>query len=556
MKKLMALVMMQLKDKLDLSFVKDKKKAITKMILSVVKFATVVALCYFLVLICQKVLGIFYVTETPRVLVFVLAVIIFLTTLSCMIGLSKTLYFADDNKVLATLPVSNNTLFVSKLLVFYFYELIRSFSLLVPVLIGFGIYMYPAYIGVSYFFVMLPVLLFVIAFPVLAGALLSVPALYVARLFKRLPILGVAVFFGVAFAVIYGLVNLISIIPENIVMVNLMGPMTDAIRSFLLKFSRTFTVITDFIYLLIGEPQADLTYRIVGTTFVKLLLIIGIEALMFALVMLVIKFFFYAMMRKNFEFSKKISKRKRSNPKHNKYYAFVIKELTVLKRDFNTALNYIAVYVAVPLLLFLLNKVYAAIDTDLTGNYLSYAFNMLTLLLPMLSSNALIAKSFSKEGRAAYIKKTKPVNVVFPLTAKFLPNLVLSVPSVLASVLIFSSFGNFTAGETALLFFAILFIHYAHVFISATLDLMNPLNEQYATSGEADNNKNEAVSTLLAFGVSAVISLITFFLFKEATIFTGAITQAVVKLFVIGIMLVVPAVYMYVTRIRVYYYER
>ena len=49
MKKLTALVLMQLKDRIDLSFFKNKKKAITKAILSIVKFTVVVAVCYLLV---------------------------------------------------------------------------------------------------------------------------------------------------------------------------------------------------------------------------------------------------------------------------------------------------------------------------------------------------------------------------------------------------------------------------------------------------------------------------------------------------------------------------
>ena len=548
--------MMQLKDKIDLSFVKDRKNFITKVILAIVKFAVVVAASYFLVLICQKLLGIFYATETPRVMVFVVAVMILLSTISCMTGLCKTLYFADDNKVLVTMPVSANTLFISKLLVFYFYELIRSFSLLVPVLIGFGLYIYPAYINISYFFVIWPILLFVIAFPVLLGALLSVPAMYVYRLIKRFPYVGAALFVAVAVLVVYGIVKLISIIPENIIMINLIGPLSSSIREFLLWFSKTFTVITNFVYVLIGEPQANLTYAISGATFLKLLIIIGVEALLFALVMFIIRFFFFFMMRKGFEYARKITDKKRRNKRHGKYFTFVIKELRTSFRSFNVILNYLAVYIAVPLMLFLLNKVFAAIDTNLTGNYLSYAFSMLVILLPTLSANAMIAKSFSSEGRAAYIKKTKPINVIFPLTAKFLPNLVLSALSIFASVAVFTVFGDFSFGEATLLFFGILFINYAHAFISASLDLMNPNNEQYATSGSVENDKNERNSTLLAFLISAVLSLFSFYLFRESVYSTNEETLALVKLFFIGLVGFALSIYMYVTRIKAYYYER
>ena len=557
MKKLMALVMMQLKDKLDLSFIKNRKKAITKTILSIVKFAVVVAVCYIIVWLCQSILGIFYITETPNVMVFVMGLLIALSTLSCTVGLCKTLYFADDNRVLATFPVSSNVLFVSKLLVFYFYELIRSFSLLIPVLLGFGLYLYKyTYVTISYFFIIWPILLFVIALPVLLGALLSVPAMYFARLFKRLPFLAAILFLAIAALIIYGIVSIIEIIPENIIMVDLMGPLSSAIREFLLSFSKTFTIITDFILVLIGEKQPDLTYRIVGKTFLKLGIIIVIEALLFALVMLIIKFFFFKTMRKSFEYARKSVLNKRENPKHSKYFTFLLKELKTGLRDFNSVVNYVSVYVAVPLMLFLLNKIFAAIDRDFTGNYLSFAFNMLILLLPMLSANAMIAKTFSKEGRAAYIKKTKPVHIIIPLTVKFVPNLALASISMIASVTVFADFGKFTFGEGLLLYFGALFIVYAHAFISASLDLMNPQNEQYATSGEVENNKNEATSTILAFALSAVIALFSFFLFKESTYTVNSYIIAIIKIFIIGVLAFTASLYMYVIRIKAFYYER
>ncbi|MBO7525519.1 MAG: hypothetical protein J6T42_01815, partial [Clostridia bacterium] len=432
-----------------------------------------------------------------------------------------------------------------------------SFSLLIPVLLGFGIYLYNhTYISVSYFFIIWPILLFVIALPVLLGALLSLPAMYIARLFKRVPLLALVVFAAAFVAIIYGIVQIISIIPENIIMVDLKGPLSSAIREFLLSFSKTFTIITDFILILIGEKQPNLTYKIVGKTFLKLGVIVIIEMLLFALVMLVIKFFFFAMMRKSFEYARKSVFKKRENPKRPKYLTFIVKEIKIGVRDFNAVMNYLSVYIAVPLMLFLLNKVFAAIDKDLTGNYLSYAFNMLIMLLPMLAANAMIAKSFSKEGRAAYIKKTKPVHVIIPLTAKFLPNLVLATLSMIASVVVFTTFGQFSFGQGVLLFFGALFIVYAHAFISASLDLMNPLNEQYATSGEVENNKNESASTLFAFVIAAVVALFSFFLFKESMYTVNSFSLAIVKIFVLGLIMLSASVYMYIMRIKAFYYER
>ena len=557
MSKLAALVLMQLKDKIDLSFVKDRKKAITKAVLSIVKFAVVVAVCYLILWISQRLLVLFELAQTPEIMIVVMTVLLVLTTLSCTAGLANMLFFADDNRVLVTFPVSPNVLFISKLLVYYIYELIRSFSLLVPLLLAFGLTIYPLYISISYFFVIWPIILLIVALPVLLGAFLSVPAMYLTRLIKRFPVIGAILFAAVAALVVYLLISIIGIIPDHIVLTDLMPELRPHIDAFLAEFSETNFFVRDLVSLLIGEKiPASNFYEINGTSVWKFALIVGLEALLFALVMLVVKLFFFVMMRKNFEYARKSIFKKRANPRHGKYFTFIIKEWKISVRDFKTMFNYVSVYVLVPIMLYLLNKMFASIDKNLTGNYLSYAFNMLILLLPMLSSNALIAKSFSKEGRSAYIKKTKPIKVVIPLTAKFLPNLVFGAISVIASVSVIAYFGEMPFGDAVLLFFGALLIFYAHMFVSASLDLMNPQNEQYATSGEVENNKNESTSTLIAFIASAFLALVSFFLFRESAYAMSGTLVAALKIFGLGALAFAASVYMYTLRIRAYYYDR
>ncbi len=61
MNALKTLVLMQLKDKLDLSFVKSKRSLLFKSVLSVVKLVAVTAIFYLLFVVCNL-LGVFYPT--------------------------------------------------------------------------------------------------------------------------------------------------------------------------------------------------------------------------------------------------------------------------------------------------------------------------------------------------------------------------------------------------------------------------------------------------------------------------------------------------------------
>ena len=133
MKHLKALVMMQLKDKIDFGFTASKQKLISKIVFTVLKFLIVAAVAYIFFFLCSL-LHIFTITGgVPRnAMMVIYGVILVLSLLSCTLGLMKTLYFADDNKILITLPVTGNMIFISRLIVYYVFELKRSIFLTIP----------------------------------------------------------------------------------------------------------------------------------------------------------------------------------------------------------------------------------------------------------------------------------------------------------------------------------------------------------------------------------------------------------------------------------------
>ncbi len=554
MRNLYTLVMMQLKDKIDLSFTKNKKDFLFKSIFFILKFVLMVAICYVIIMVCQKFLGLFWLDELPRVMVLVLTVFFALSLISCTFGLVKTMYFSDDNKVLVTLPINGNIVFISKLLVFYFYELIRSFSLLVPIILAFGLY-FKNYIGLGFLLWMWLPMIFYTAMPVIFGALLSIPMHYVMRFFKRVPAISVLLFIGVAVAVVFGLIKLIGVIPENIDLVNFWPQIKQNLQNFLISFQNKVGIISELPYIIIGERQSNFVYSITWLTFGKFMALVGIEALCSFVTFIVTRYFFYMIMRKNFEFSKKIVKTKKKNRSHNLRTTFIIKELRINLRSLDVSLSFLGVYVAVPIMIFLLNKVFTAINTNITGDYMVYAFNILIMTLPLFASNAIIATMFSREGRAGYIKKTKPINPRIALTAKLILNLALSVPSVICSTVIFSLFNDISNLNIFLLTVGIICLNYGHIFYSATLDIMNPQNEQYATTGEAINNKNENLATVVAFIASAVYAFFGYILFTEATLYGGNLNVAFIKLFCIGVVVFVLALVMFIKKVNLYYAE-
>lgn len=554
MNHLKTLVAMQLKDKIDLSWLKNKKTILRNTILFLLKFIIIVAVTFLILSLCVK-FGIFYASESPRVMILVLTFSLALSVISCTSALMKNLYFAEDNRVLITLPVNANKIFISKLIVFYCYEIKRSFNFLIPITLGCNILLFAN--GCCNFLVFIWMwipLLFIIALPVLLGAILSIPVMYIYRFLKKFSVIEFILFILLLSGVIYIVVSLINLIPENIDLMNQWPTISKFLRDFLLSIEEDLVIMSNLIRTIIGEIKPDRTYGFALATLVKFLILIAFDVVALLLVYAVSRPLFFGMMSKNFEINKK-EKNVGENKRHSKYFTFVDKEFKINLRTMDISINYFMVYIIVPILILLLNALYRAMDTKELGNLLIYTFNILLMCLPLLASNSLVATYYSREGRAGYMKKAKPILAVYPLLAKLVFNVILSIPTVFATVAIFGRSANFNVGEIVILGFAILFLHVGHMLWSAMLDVMNPQNEQYATTGSAVDNPNEAKSIGLAFVISFLYAIFAYKLFSESSLYYGSPMNGCVKLLLISLLLFGSILLLFLKRIKAYYYD-
>lgn len=552
MGQLKALVLMQLKDKLDFGFMNTKRTLIRKIVFTLLKFAITAAACYLVNLILT--LFIFNASDEPKIMIFVLALLLVISLVSCTIELVRALYFADDNRVLITFPVSANVIFISKIIVYYIYELIREYMLILPILVGFGIFNMARF---TFWFIpwSFIVMLFVPCIVVLAAALISIPSLFVARFANKHPTTKLVLFFILAGAVVWATVAVVGVIPENLDFTKIVPPLRRALVDFFGRIGKYLPPVAALVDLLTGEQNKSLTYSIFTTRTAMYFGILVLSAVvLFAATYFVSRPLFFRMMSKSFEFEKKAINKAKLNKKHGRLYAFTLKEFRLCILNTDVSLSFLTVYMLVPVMIFILNKLYSAINTRLAGQVMTYAFSLLIMLLPMLASNGMIAKLFSSEGRAAYMKKTEPVNILEPIFAKLSFFLILSVPSMIASVIVFGSFvhESFDWYDLALLAGTILLVQWAHILYSALTDIMNPQNEQYATVGESAQNPNENKSTLTAFILSAFFAFFGYVLFGE----NPGITGAVVKLFLIAAVLFGVTTFIFVKSIKAYYYEK
>lgn len=546
MKHLKALVMMQLKDKLDFSFLSSRQRTISKIVFTVLKFAIVTVVSYVVFMLLPMLLfssG----RVSPNLMVFIFGLIFLLSTISCVIGLMKNLYFADDNKVLITFPVNANMIFVSKLIIYYLFELKRSLFLTIPIFLGYEIF--SKMIGFHTLWLFLA-FIFISALPVLIGAVLSIPAMYIYRFFKKVPVVKLLTYAAVAAVAVFVAISVISLIPDQINLVQQRGAIERAVNQALVWCKDNVYPVNLIVSMLVGYPITGLEYTIFHLEVLKYFsIMIGIIAILGVLAFFISRPIFFGMMSKSFEFEKKLINKNNPNKKRGIVATFFKTELSSLLRSGITA-TFIVMYLAVPVLIFLLNKVYAAMDTDTEGKYMTYSFNLLIMILPLMASNAVIATLYSRDGRVSYLRKTFPMTPLVPLVIKIIPMLVCSAISIIASVIVFSRFVALSPIQIVLLGIGLVGMQWGHVFWCAMLDLMNPQNESYATTGNVDDNPNETSATVIAFIASAVFAFFSYVLIPE-----GVMT-ACIKLCLIGLAFMLALIYMFVSKVKVYFYEK
>ena len=561
MKQFIKLTLFQIKDKLDFSWIKSQKRLIQTIVFSILKFIAVTVVAFGLLFLLSFIGFINkYDGFMPMITTF-LTIVLFLNLCSSTYGLMKSLYFADDNKVLITLPVKANTLFFSKLSVYFAYEIKKAFSLLIPSILGFLIFGALPYKGVEVsgittIWMIIPIIL-IIVIQLLLSAILSIPFLFVYRLFKRNQILDLIVVVLAVTILVVGVIHLIGKIPDDIVLQKDWPSIQKNITGFLITFNRHSYPINYCTNLILGETTGGkIHYALSIHTLFKFLIALGTIGVLGVVVFFLIRPFYFRMIYKTFEYDKNPQLAQKKNVKHRKYFTFANKEFKLSFRDFDISGSYIAIYIIVPILLLLMDRVYASISKSNLGDGISIAANLLLTILPLLASNSTIATLYSKEGRTAYLTKSNPVNPFIPLTSKLLFNLVFSIPSIIACSIIFANFSSLGVLIAALFSVSVLLIQYAHIFYSAAQDIMNPQNEVYATSGSDFNNPNESRATIVAFVASFVITLIFYFMLDESMRLTDGYLSAFIRLFIVAAFLFAGFLYLFIQKIKAFYYEK
>ena len=537
------LTMMQLKEKLNISFKQNIKKSLLSLSFFIIGFAVVTVICYFLIYFSKKMMIFDFSGAFPtNVLVFIFTIMMALSIISNTVSLIKTLYFSRDNFVLLTLPTTPEVVFLSKLLVHYIFELKRNIMFLIPLFIAYGI---NTKLPIYYYPWMIVIFLFVVMIPVLIGALLSIPSMYVYQALKKRKVLmySLIVLGVVGLVVLAG--YLISIIPPNINFKETWGTTYFQIRGFLTDFERGALPFKLLVELMVGKNLSTKVFTM-NTLYIGLGFI-GALVLLFTLCFLLSKPLFYKMASKPFEYSTNPNAKIKKERKLSPFLAVIKKEWLLALRDGTLTSLVIELLIVMPLSIALLNSLYNAMNTRFLGTQLTVCFNFFITLLFMLASNIRIASAYSKDGAASYLNKLQPSESSKLLFAKLTCNLVVGILGIAVVVVIYSLYNALKPVEYLMFFVSVFALFVGHLLGSAGFDIMNSQAEQFKTFSSQTNNPNETKSTVLAFVLSLIFAGFYMFIAMDSQK-TAWIKIMCVCLFYLGLK-----AYLYFLRIKVYY---
>ncbi len=552
MKSLFILVMMQLKEQMNFKRLQVDNVKFFHVLLSIVgaivKLVFVTALCVAFLLV-SKLLGLFSLQGMPvpdTVISLVFSVMLALSVVSCTVGLTKSMYYARDNAVLLTLPCPSLHVYLSKLIIFFIFEIKRNFSFLVPVFIAYYItHGYSAGAYVWMIFCMIWISLFTVAI----GAIFSIPAMWIANFFRQNKWLQItalaATVIGAAFALFYA----ISLIPANIDIIAAWTSIYWDIQDFLDAYSVNFSYLYDFTRMLLGEVENLTIYFPLDRTFYRFLVLAGSTTAVLGAGLLVVRPLFYKMASTPFEYLKKAVKPKKNRVK-GKVVSSIYTNFLVTIKNTNTIFANVGILISIPMLIFLLNKIFLAMKTREMGDNMIIAFNLLIMLLIALNSNCAIASIFSRDGQSSYLIKTLPSNYTLPIVTKLLPNTTFGLVAILATIPVLILTLPIPLVDILHIVFAVAFMFIAHMFYSAELDLMNPQTQLYASVGSTVSNSNEMKSTVSAFIISFLSAGVVFFLLFEKS------GYVYIKLISVAFAVLVYRTWMFFSMLKLYYKEK
>lgn len=514
LKRIRLLMLLQLSNRFKFKKVDNVKKLIARIGIMALGIGIVTAVISLIFFLMYSIVGI----QSPKVVTFSIVFLQLLSIVACINGLLKNLYSSKDNAILLSYPAHHFEVFISKLLVYYVYEFIKSIFFILPLLLGFGIIF--KYFSVLYIVSTIFIVITIPLIPVLLGALITLPILFIKKFINKYSYLKSILLVSLLVGLFFLFFMILNLIPRPLRLIELYYSFIQGITRFIESIDK-YSLFYQNVGNILVNHRVLLNY----------IIYIGVIILLIVSVGLISMPIYFKLASQSSELANE-KKRKGINKAHkNTFFTFVKKEWLLSIRNFGEFLNNYIFTFATPYVLFIMMGIYTAIDLNNLGIYMTVIFSGFVTLLMSCASNTSSALAITKEGSEFVLLKTVPSDSKNMAWAKIFFNLVSStIMIVLSFVLVIVFCPMFDPGINGLewewminnnwlwlTMLSVLFINAGLIFWSFQIDIMNPKLREYASSGDASGMNNASKSILIGLIISVVFTIIALITLMSST---------------------------------------
>lgn len=487
-------------------FSKSNKKNIVGTIFSLLLTVVVaIATIYFLSVLTRNYVGIGSgVDKIDRAYRFANVFYLFALMLMITLGLDKMRKsFVDksDKKVFLRMPIKQNTLFLSRLLVLLLTTLITSALLVFPISVV--IYRSVAvgkifWLNTVINFLLLPIISLLIA------SLLLLPYIKILDFLKNKYWLIFLVLSGLVVGIFALYASLLNMVQQYL--------QTGMIKFFFNEeFSNVLNTVAKYSYpancfagILMGK-NALMSYLVLSVS-----AIIGI-AITVALTQIMYRHTLYR------NESKVVYKKKSLNVANKPLIAMVKKEFILVFRQPEMMFSYFVIAIAMPFMVYACYTLFASLIFNMLGISVELGLSIIVVLIFSVLTNTFCSTNITREGARLIKQKALPIRAEKIIGAKILLCACVSVVAVLISVFMLVTFAGVSLGNAIIIFILGALFSVAQILIATKMDLSHYRHSNSKTQNENLISKTIAVIVLLGLVVATTVGLSAIFvqLFTE-----------------------------------------
>ena len=405
----------------------------------------------------------------------------------------NTLYLSKDNQMLICLPITANHLFLSKIIMIYLKELVVNSAIVVPLLLALGSF---SRFGLSYYFSLPLLLLFLPALPIIVAGFLSVPVMIVIRFLKKHPLLAIIAIFTFAAACLWVYMSLISALAQEFDIAGKQYETAIKVNEAISDFGKKIPI---YYKMALTMASFFANWYFYPIYFISCIVITCITVLF-------TRHFFFKIAMSHFENTVRAIPKVKPFRKHNKFVSLFIKEALCAFRSPSDLFEYFLFTVMMPFIVFTYDTLLMSINVNQAGiNMVAGAHVMVVALLAMLS-NISSASAISRDGENFYTSKIIPVNYYSQIFAKFAFNAVFTLGSLLITAII-SAF-VYPIWQVLLGTLAVAMASFGHIALCINTDIKNPTVNMQGNEGASSVSKSTTRCLVYGLLIGFVLGLL------------------------------------------------